>query len=289
VYQGDTIGTTAQLLFKPVVYQQSSGFLLPDLYVRDTWGCTALAAVNIGIIPISFPHVYAQIKNRCDGNFEIKLQISEGIAPFQYSWSNGSSESSIILSAPADFAVTLSDAQNCITGTSGSVAPLLLSEVTVQAATAQQGGQISIVASGGNDALQVQWSNGITGQTQLNNLPAGDYCVSITDVDGCSADTCVTVPFWSTTHNPETLDFTLFPNPVTLGAVLNIQHTEHLSQNFYRAEILQSGGTAFVCRILKQTQTDLQVQIPDNISAGYTQIRLHNPTRSILLPVLIVR
>ncbi|MBN8684192.1 MAG: SprB repeat-containing protein [Chitinophagales bacterium] len=289
VYQGDTIGTTAQLLFKPVVYQQSSGFLLPDLYVRDTWGCTALAAVNIGIIPISFPNVNAQVKNRCDGNFEIKLQISEGIAPFQYSWSNGSSESSIILGAPADFAVTLSDAQNCITGTSGSVAPLLLSDISVQAATAQQGGQISVVASGGNDVLQIQWSNGISGQTQLTNLPAGDYCVSITDVDGCSADTCVTVPFWSATHNPETLDFTLFPNPVTLGAVLNIQHVEHLSQNFYHAEILQSDGTAFVCQILRQTQTDLQVQIPDNISAGYAQIRLRNPTRSVLLPVLIVR
>lgn len=287
-FQGDTIGTTANLLFKPL-YGPNGEIRLPDLFVRDAWGCTAKAAVNVNILPISLPFVSEQVKNLCDGHFEVKLQVSGGIAPFKYNWSNGSNESIITLSAPADFAVTLTDAQNCIAAANGSVSPLLLSDIAIQAATAQQGGQISIAASGGNGALQVQWSNGISAQTQLENLPAGDYCVSVTDMDACSIDTCLTVPFWSATHTLENTDFSLFPNPAPLGSVLNIQHSDTFSQNFYRAEILQSGGMAFVCQILKQTQTDITVQIPDDISAGYARIRLYNPTQSYALPVLIVR
>ena len=64
--------------------------------------------------------------------------------------------------------------------------------VTDVACPTEPGGSISLSFSGNNDPVQVEWSTGATG-TQLNDLQAGIYSVTITGGNGCTATESVEV------------------------------------------------------------------------------------------------
>ena len=53
-------------------------------------------------------------------------------------------------------------------------------------------GRIDLDLSGGNPPLDIAWDNG-SNSTILNNLPADDYTVTITDDTGCSKEQTFTV------------------------------------------------------------------------------------------------
>lgn len=56
----------------------------------------------------------------------------------------------------------------------------------------QCNGFIEVLASGGQAPYQYNWSNGMTG-SMAQNLCVGTYCVTVTDVNGCSEILCVDV------------------------------------------------------------------------------------------------
>ncbi len=71
--------------------------------------------------------------------------------------------------------------------------------ITDASCTGGQDGLITITASGGTTAdgnYTFQWSTGLTIQastTTLSNLNPGQYCVTVTDDNGCMTDECYTV------------------------------------------------------------------------------------------------
>ena len=54
-------------------------------------------------------------------------------------------------------------------------------------------GAVIVSASGGTPVYTYNWSNGGSTTNDLNNIPAGAYTVTVTDVHGCSATTSSTV------------------------------------------------------------------------------------------------
>lgn len=55
-------------------------------------------------------------------------------------------------------------------------------------------GSVNAIQMGGTAPFNYLWNNGVI--TQLNdNIPAGNYCVTITDAIGCTAESCVDLEF----------------------------------------------------------------------------------------------
>ena len=57
---------------------------------------------------------------------------------------------------------------------------------------ARNTGSTASATANGTTIYQFKWSNGSSGKT-LTNLPAGQYCVTATSINGCSSSQCVTV------------------------------------------------------------------------------------------------
>ncbi len=120
-------------------------------------------------------------------------------APETYEWSNGAFTQNIIELDPGTYMVTVTDANNCETIESVDItepAVLVLSNFQPSAPTSVGGtdGTLDFNINGGTAPYAYSWSgvvNGadnlaVAGMTTINNLPAGDYTLMITDANNCT-------------------------------------------------------------------------------------------------------
>ncbi|WP_460941225.1 SprB repeat-containing protein, partial [Spirosoma humi] len=116
---------------------------------------------------------------------QITATPSNGLAPYQYVWSNGQSGQTLSGLMAGVYSVTITDANGC-TGVSGSInlpgsqAPVVSLVSVSPAACGQATGAISVSASGGLPPYAYQWSNGLSGSS-VSGLSAGVYTVSVSD------------------------------------------------------------------------------------------------------------
>ena len=119
-----------------------------------------------------------------------------GNGSFTYVWSNGAGGPSIDGLAPGNYAVTVSDSDNCSVVLNGAVGQPSAVGVSVGAndetTNGANDGSASAVGTGGTGALSYAWSNGATGAT-IGGLAPGTYTVTATDQNGCTATASVTV------------------------------------------------------------------------------------------------
>ncbi|MEP7267548.1 MAG: ice-binding family protein [Saprospiraceae bacterium] len=112
-----------------------------------------------------------------------------------YSWSNGATTKSIMVSTAGNYSVTITDA--CGTATSAPTAITVVANPTASISaggplTFCEGGSVTLTASGGGTYL---WSTGATTASIVVNA-SGNYTVTATNAAGCtgiSAGTAVTV------------------------------------------------------------------------------------------------
>jgi len=134
-----------------------------------------------------------------------------GIAPYTFFWSNSASDQ-MISGLPAGlYTVTITDANGCtaeqtvevwdaLCNLSGSISG------TDPACHGSANGSATVTPTGGIAPLAYAWSSGATNQT-ADNLPAGDYSVTVTDANDCEFIATVTL------NEPPLL--TLMPADVT--------------------------------------------------------------------------
>lgn len=79
----------------------------------------------------------------------------------------------------------------------------VLSQVMVNLQVTNQGaglgntaGQMQVSPTGGNGGYSVLWSDGQTGTTASNLIGGDNYCVTVTDQNGCENDTCLVMPYY---------------------------------------------------------------------------------------------
>lgn len=134
----------------------------------------------------------------CDGlcNGSITTTASGSDTPFTYLWSNGDNTIAPDSLCAGEYFVTVTNSAGCITIASDTVAePSLLAisasgtNITCNSAN---DGMVSASVGGGTSPYSYSWSNGAT-SASITALGPGNYCVTITDANGCSDDTCVTV------------------------------------------------------------------------------------------------
>ncbi|MEO8151221.1 MAG: gliding motility-associated C-terminal domain-containing protein [Bacteroidia bacterium] len=162
--------------------------------VTDANGCTEqVAGIAINQPGASLTGNVTTTQNvSCNsgGNGSVVLSATGGTAPYSYLWSNGETTQSISGLYSGTYAVTITDDQGCTFSAIGIVsqpAGALASSINVTQNINCFGGNngaVNLAVSGGTSPYSYNWSDGATVQN-LNNLPAGNYSVLITDANGC--------------------------------------------------------------------------------------------------------
>ena len=155
------------------------------------------ATVVEGVAPLIVEANESDISCGGTGDGSIELNVSGGILPYSYSWSNGDSSSSLNNLIPGTYTVTVTDAD-----TSSATAMATISEpstlnlnvidVTSLGCSGQSNATAKLEVTGGNPPYLVVWPDGDTTLTK-NNLSVGDFTVFVFDNSGCSDTTVVTV------------------------------------------------------------------------------------------------
>ncbi len=109
-----------------------------------------------------------------------------------YVWSNGATTQSTTVSSTGNYSVTVTNGNGCSsTSAATAVTVYALPTVTIMASGPTEfcaGGSVVLTASAGSSYV---WSNGETTQSITVSTP-GNYSVTVTNVNGCSATSAVT-------------------------------------------------------------------------------------------------
>jgi hypothetical protein len=119
----------------------------------------------------------------CAGG-SVTLTASAGSS---YAWSNGATTQSTSVDATGSYSVTVTDANGCSANASQGVTVNALPTASISAngeTSFCAGGSVTLSASAGSSYA---WSNGATTQSISVNA-SGNYSVTVTDSNGCSAD-----------------------------------------------------------------------------------------------------
>ncbi len=119
------------------------------------------------------------------------LTVMHGTAPYTYLWSNGQTSKNLVNVGFGSYLVTVTDAKGCIKSATFQIIDdggISISEtVNGLKCFGDNNGSISIVISGGKPAYSINWSNGASNINSINNLNAGNYSVTVSDINQCQA------------------------------------------------------------------------------------------------------
>ena len=123
-----------------------------------------------------------------------------GTGSYTYEWNNGATTQMITNLAPGTYTVVITDENGCTASESVNVQAFDCAVLASIAATdvscnGAEDGTATVSLQGGNSPYTYNWSNGET-TSNITNLGAGDYTVTVVDADGCEVTetTSVTEP-----------------------------------------------------------------------------------------------
>ncbi|MBN4051560.1 hypothetical protein JYU16_01975, partial [bacterium AH-315-M05] len=206
---GDTVGTNADSI---------SGLCAGTytISVSDSNGCITSAAFIINAPAQLNSAIFASdvsCNGLCDG--DAFVSVAGGSSPYTYLWSNGDTGPLADSLCAGLYFVIIEDSLGCVdTSTVFIVEPALLQitpVVTDISCFGDADGAICMNVVGGTPFYSYVWSPPVGNSFCVTNLPAGNYCVTVTDMSGCTADTCVTV------NEPTQITATVAAFPSTCG------------------------------------------------------------------------
>ncbi|MBN4052355.1 PKD domain-containing protein, partial [Sphingobacteriaceae bacterium AH-315-L07] len=188
--------------------------------LTDSKGCMAYSSVIIlepsEIIPTITTANNATACGGCDG--QLNISGSGGTGALTYSWSNGSTATSISGLCAGAYMGTVIDANNCkkigIRSIAESTLSAIIADRNISCSGACDGG-VEIVVSGGDNPYTFSWSNGVKSDTsfvQINLCP-GTFTGTVTDGNGCIAVAAAIL----SEEKIIPLSITAYSNPVNCG------------------------------------------------------------------------
>jgi gliding motility-associated-like protein len=131
-----------------------------------------------------------------DGN--ANLTVNGGTPSYTYIWSPGGQTTEDLNNIPAgNYSVTVTDANSCTTTASVSITEpsAMITNITGTDVSCNGGsnGSADLTVSNGTFPYTYIWSPGGQTTEDINNIPAGIHCVTVTDANTCSVTTCVTI------------------------------------------------------------------------------------------------
>ncbi len=165
--------------------------------ITDSYNCPGDSAITI-IEPTPLGVALSSSDLACygDNSGVATVTMSGGTAPYTYLWSDGSTNQTATGLAAQTYTVTITDAGNCSVDTSITLnqPPKMHISVIIDDLDCygDNSGNISVSVSGGSAPYDYNWSNGATTQN-IQNVTSGNYTVTISDYQGCSVDTTITI------------------------------------------------------------------------------------------------
>ena len=158
----------------------------------DVNGCSATASYTVTQpTPIVFG-TPAITNIGCTGGAggSISVTATGGTGVITYLWSNGATSGTISGLTAGGYGVTATDANGCTATATYNVTqspPIVIGPATIVGVSCSgANGSIFDTATGGTAPLTFAWTGGLSG-SNINNLNAGGYHVTVTDANGCSA------------------------------------------------------------------------------------------------------
>ncbi len=168
--------------------------LLPGTYsatVTDANGCQKTISQTI-IQPSQLSSAIASTQVLCAGaaSGSVDLTVSGGTTPYNYVWNNGATTQDLTGVSGGTYTVVVHDANGCsITNSTVVTEPTPITISLVKTDVLCNGaltGAIDITVNGGTPTITFAWSNTATTE-DLTGIGAGNYAVTITDGNGCTA------------------------------------------------------------------------------------------------------
>jgi hypothetical protein len=142
----------------------------------------SIVTLNLTVAaPLTLPTVVSGV----DCKYNLTVNPSGGKAPYRFSWQGGNSGNSRNSLAPGSYSLTVTDAVGCQKDTIFKLAPLEIN-ITQKIDSADCGkanGRIEIVTS--SKIKSAVWQDNTTNSLVRENLKAGRYTLTLTDVNGC--------------------------------------------------------------------------------------------------------
>lgn len=164
--------------------------------ITDDNGCTLIHSSNvIELNPIVVSTLVANVLCNGDSNGSIDLTIEGGTIPYEFLWSDSSSNEDIWDLSTGSYSILITDANGCTYDDT-----IFVSQPDSLIATASspilsnghnigfyQGndGTVDVTVTGGTAPYVFDWSNG-SNTEDLSALTAGTYSLTITDENGCT-------------------------------------------------------------------------------------------------------
>ena len=167
--------------------------------ITDANGCTATSFMSISEPTLLVASSTVNNDVSCNGGSDgaATASVTGGTTPYTYNWSSGSTTSGISGMMAGTYTVTVTDFNGC---TSSSSVTIVEPVALMAAATANNNvscnglsdGEATVSVTGGTTAYTYTWSNAATTAT-ISGLAAGTYTVTVTDANGCTSTSSVTI------------------------------------------------------------------------------------------------
>ena len=171
--------------------------------ITDAVACTSSAAIAVN--STNGPNISSltNTPTSCNGNVACNgtatVVAAGGTPPYTYLWNdnNATTTATVTNLCAGSYIAQVTDNAGCvITGTTNITQPLALflnaAAVTDATCGASSNGSATVTAGGGTLPYTYSWSTGSTSNA-INNLSVGNYSVTVTDGNNCTASEVVTI------------------------------------------------------------------------------------------------
>lgn len=166
--------------------------------VSDANGCSSVGSTTVtqssAIVVNAFVTAHATCAGTATG--VVTVSTSGGAGGYSFVWSNGQTNRTSTGLSAGVYTVTVTDGNGCTTLSSTTVTEPAAITFSISGSNPTgfglTNGSVTSTTSGGTPNYTYTWSNG-QNSADIQNLGAGNYCVTLSDANGCSSTRCVTL------------------------------------------------------------------------------------------------
>jgi PKD repeat protein len=164
--------------------------------ISDANLCTGTAAVTVTQLLAPVVSI-AKVDVSCFGANDgaATATVTGGATPYTFAWNGGLNGQAVTGLLAGNYSLTVTDANNCITITNVAIAQpteIVIGNTVTDATCGNADGEIATSISGGSAPYSYLWGSGQV-STDLINLVSGAYQLTVSDQNGCYADTVIVV------------------------------------------------------------------------------------------------